>query len=111
MGFYIRKHLNVGPFRFNLSNSGIGVSAGIPGFRVGTGTRGNYVHIGRGGLYYRATLPGGRTPQPGAKRPPASRSVMPLFSENDGLQEIESAAVQNMADSSSAALLEEINSK
>lgn len=36
------------PFRFNLSNSGIGVSAGIKGFRVGTGPRGNYVHMGRG---------------------------------------------------------------
>ena len=37
-----------GPFRFNLSKSGLGVSAGVPGFRVGTGPRGNYVHMGRG---------------------------------------------------------------
>jgi hypothetical protein len=37
MGFYIRKSVSVGPFRFNLSKSGIGVSTGIMGFRVGSG--------------------------------------------------------------------------
>ena len=51
MGFYIRKSIKAGPFRFNLSKSGLGVSAGIPGFRVGTGPRGNYVHMGRNGIY------------------------------------------------------------
>ena len=35
MGFYLRKSVSVGPFRFNLSGSGVGVSAGIRGFRVG----------------------------------------------------------------------------
>jgi hypothetical protein len=66
MGFYIRKSLSAGPFRFNLSKSGIGVSVGVPGFRVGTGPRGNYVHMGRGGVYYRATL-GGQTKPAGAR--------------------------------------------
>nr|WP_083212416.1 DUF4236 domain-containing protein [Mycobacterium malmoense] len=56
MGFYIRKSAKAGPFRFNLSKSGIGVSAGVPGFRIGTGPRGNYVHMGRNGIYYRASL-------------------------------------------------------
>lgn len=56
MGFYIQKRVKAGPFRFNLSKSGIGVSAGIPGFRIGTGPRGNYVHMGRSGIYYRASL-------------------------------------------------------
>jgi hypothetical protein len=50
MGFYVRKRLRAGPFRFNLSKSGLGVSAGVPGFRVGTGPRGNYVHVGKGGV-------------------------------------------------------------
>jgi hypothetical protein len=31
MGFYVRKSLKAGPFRFNLSKSGVGVSAGVPG--------------------------------------------------------------------------------
>ena len=61
VGFYIRKSIKAGPFRFNLSKSGLGVSAGVPGFRVGTGPRGNYVHMGRNGIYYRASLGGGRT--------------------------------------------------
>lgn len=60
MGFYIRKSISAGPFRFNLSNSGLGMSVGVKGFRVGTGPRGNYVHIGRGGLYYRASIGGER---------------------------------------------------
>lgn len=59
MGFYVRKSVRAGPFRFNLSKSGLGVSAGVPGFRVGTGPRGNYIHAGKGGVYYRASL-GGR---------------------------------------------------
>ena len=57
MGFYLRKSIRVGPFRFNLSKSGIGVSVGVKGLRFGTGPQGNYVHMGRGGLYYRATIP------------------------------------------------------
>lgn len=56
MPFYIRKSVNVGPFRFNLSKSGIGVSAGIKGLRIGTGPRGHYIHAGRGGLYYRSSI-------------------------------------------------------
>ncbi len=51
MGFYIRKSISAGPFRFNLSGSGIGLSVGVKGFRLGTGPRGNYIHMGRGGLY------------------------------------------------------------
>ncbi|WP_019927615.1 DUF4236 domain-containing protein [Nocardia sp. BMG111209] len=74
MGFYVRKSLKAGPFRFNLSKSGIGVSAGVPGFRVGSGPRGNYVHMGRGGVYYRAT-PGGR--RRSAAAPPRGRPISP----------------------------------
>lgn len=104
MGFYIRKSLSVGPFRFNLSKSGIGLSTGIKGFRIGTGPRGNYVHMGRGGIYFRQTLPisdNRRTP-PQLPKEQHSSIVM---------QEIESGSVNNMVDSSSAALLEEISSK
>lgn len=56
VGFYLRKSIKAGPFRFNLSKSGVGVSAGVKGFRVGTGPRGNYVHVGRNGVYYRSSL-------------------------------------------------------
>jgi len=114
MGFYIRKALKVGP----LSKSGIGVSAEIKGFRLGTGPRGNYIHMGRGGLYFRKSLnvPGGRA---------ASRSQAPNSLPRHGepsspevplgtvgpLQDIESGAVQEMVDASSAELLREMNDK
>src|SRR5580698_499014 len=61
MPFYLRKTVSAGPFRFNLSNSGVGVSVGVKGLRIGTGPRGHYVHAGRGGLYYRASLGGTRS--------------------------------------------------
>src|SRR5215471_9612219 len=107
MGFYIRKSISVGPFRFNLSGSGIGLSTGIKGFRIGTGPRGNYVHMGRGGIYFRQTLPSASSPDDGAVAPriPEERPSGIKF------QEIESGSVSQMVDSSSAALLEEINSK
>jgi S-DNA-T family DNA segregation ATPase FtsK/SpoIIIE len=53
VSFSFRKSLKVGPFRVNFSKSGIGLSTGVKGFRVGTGPRGNYMSAGRGGLYYR----------------------------------------------------------
>ncbi len=40
MGFYYRKSVNLGPFRVNLSKSGVGYSVGGPGFRTGTSARG-----------------------------------------------------------------------
>lgn len=62
MGFYLRTTLKAGPFRFTLSPSGLGVSAGVPGFRVGTGPRGNYIRVaGLGTTYF-----GGQAPTPTA---------------------------------------------
>lgn len=56
MGFYLKKGFNIGPVRINLSKSGVGVSVGGKGLRFGSGSKGNYVHAGRGGLYYRKSL-------------------------------------------------------
>src|SRR5581483_6980685 len=36
--------------------SGLGYSVGVTGARIGTGLRGNYIHMGRYGLYYRHSL-------------------------------------------------------
>ena len=115
MGFYIRKSVSVGPFRFNFSNSGIGVSAGIKGFRVGTGPRGNYISVGRGGLYYRATFPAGttRTASPPQLSPgPHVDDQIPQATPGVGpMVAIESADVSEMQDSSSTELLNELNGK
>ena len=40
MGFYFRRSMNVGPFRLNLSKSGVGWSVGGRGLRTGRGARG-----------------------------------------------------------------------
>lgn len=77
MGFYLRKSFRAGPIRFNLSKGGIGVSVGVTGARVGLSSRGRaYVHAGRGGLYFRKSLGGGRRRRsPRAKRAPAFDSA------------------------------------
>lgn len=111
MGFYLKKSISVGPLRFNLSESGIGVSAGVRGLRFGVGPRGNYVHMGRGGLYYRATLP----PSVSHHRPPSQPDLstppqIPLGT-HEPLEEIESADVSQIVDSSSRELLDELNRK
>lgn len=107
MALYFRKSVSVGPFRFNLSKSGIGVSAGVRGARLGTGPRGNYVHVGRAGFYYRAPLNGGRRPEGPATQPLPAPSV----AASDGMVEIDSGSLAEMRDSSSAELLDEINVK
>ena len=109
MGFYIRKSVSVGPFRFNLSGSGIGVSTGIKGLRVGTGPRGNYIHMGRGGLYFRATLPAAA---PGrAASVPVESHPLDLGPEDERFEQLEAGTASAMVDSSSDQLLDEINQK
>lgn len=117
MPFYIRKSVSAGPFRFNFSNSGVGVSVGVKGFRIGTGPRGHYVHAGRGGLYYRASLNpkgrpgGGGTPhlQPVPSQQPPGRQS---YSE-PGVQmfAVSSADVMAMQDERFSDLLAEVNAK
>jgi hypothetical protein len=106
MGFYIRKSISLGPVRFNLSKSGIGASVGVKGFRVGSGPRGNYVHMGRGGLYYRKTL--SNVAQPAAQ--PAPASPLPTMALG-AMQAIDSGDIAQIADASSAELLQELNTK
>lgn len=116
MGLYLRKSVRVGPLRFNLSGSGIGVSAGVPGLRVGFGPRGNYVHAGRGGLYYRATLPSlsGDRREAGSS-PRVDNPLSRGFSRDDATlgptEVIDSAPVTGMKDESADQLLAELNSK
>jgi hypothetical protein len=57
VGFFIRKAFRLGPLRLNLSRSGIGLSAGVTGARLGVTSRGQpYVFGGRHGLYVRENL-------------------------------------------------------
>ena len=56
MPAYLRKAFSFGPFRLNLSKSGLGLSFGVTGLRIGTGPQGPYFHAGRGGLYFKKSL-------------------------------------------------------
>src|SRR5208282_5210365 len=100
MGFYLRKGFNFGPLRLNLSRSGLGASVGVTGARIGVGPKGTYLHLGRGGLYYRQTI-----------APPSPREqvfqVTPVAT--DELREISSSAAQTIVDSSAEQLLQELN--
>jgi hypothetical protein len=109
--FFLRKSVSVGPFRFNLSKSGIGLSAGVTGLRFGTGPRGRYVHAGRGGIYYRKTLssdPEGVLFNDGR---PIDSPAPPPSARPQELEQVDSGSVLAMVDASSADLLKEINEK
>ena len=112
MGLYLRKSIRVGPLRFNLSGSGIGVSCGIPGLRVGTGPRGNYIHAGLGGIYYRKTFSTNRAPSPGITGPvPGAISAATLDPTLAPFEAVDAGTSVIMQDSSSQALLDELNQK
>jgi hypothetical protein len=58
MGLFIRKSIKLGKHtRLNLSKSGIGISTGVKGARVGINSKGKaYVSGGTGGVYFRKEL-------------------------------------------------------
>lgn len=118
MGFYFRQGARLGPFRINFSKSGIGLSAGIPGFRIGTGPRGAYIHAGMGGVYYRQSLGSSRhqaRPSQGAISDgshvlPASDSpyIPPIEVTLGAEQRIDSGNVLQMRDSNGTTLIDEL---
>jgi hypothetical protein len=105
----------MGLFRINFSSVGVGISAGIPGFRVGAGPRGNYIQMGAHGIYYRAALPhmARFAPSKAAQRINQGNEAPPLIPDGTlaNFQAIESADAATLVDSSSAALLAEIGKK
>lgn len=111
MGFYIRKSLSAGPFRFNLSTSGLGVSAGAPGFRIGTGPRGNYVSAGRDGIYYRASLGGGHRTRAQQSHAPASHwASLPHYRPSDVvLHDVSGATALALEPTGSGDVVEQLN--
>lgn len=114
MPLYIRKSVRAGPFRFNLSGSGIGVSAGIKGLRIGTGPRGHYIHAGRGGLYYRSSIPGrgGKARSSLLQPRRSSPQAHPVYAEPDvEMLRVSSADVLQMEDARFADILEDLARK
>jgi hypothetical protein len=56
MAIYLKKSFKFGPFKINLSKSGVGFSTGVKGARISKGPRGTFVNIGKNGVYYRKSL-------------------------------------------------------
>lgn len=108
MSFYLRKSIKAGPLRVNLSTSGIGVSAGLPGLRVGTGPRSSYVRMGAGGVEYRATSGTGRAKV--VRSPPAVPGPVDLVSPGGVvMSDITGAASAELLPAQPSQLVEQLN--
>jgi Protein of unknown function (DUF4236) len=102
MGWYLRKSFGFGPLRVNLSKSGLGYSLGVRGARIGVNSRGTYIRMGRGGIYYQKYL----QTQSGQSEPvpvPAQPTAEPELT-----QVIQTASASSLQDSSANELLQEI---
>lgn len=106
MGWYLRKSFGFGPLRVNLSKSGLGYSLGVPGARIGTNSRGTYIRMGRGGIYYQKYL---QTSSSGPQADPQPVPTQPQpISESELAEVIQTASASSLQDSSATELLQEI---
>jgi hypothetical protein len=105
MGFSFRRSSSFGPFRLNFSKSGIGASVGVKGARVTLSPKGRaYITVSAGGFSYRQNLSsGGRTPSPRAHIQP-----VPEISSSD---QIKTADVEELRESSKSELVEDLNKR
>jgi hypothetical protein len=114
VGLSFSRSVKLGAVRFNFSGSGIGVSTGIKGLRIGTGPRGAYISGGFAGFRYRQSLGGKRRIQQApAVRPvciPAGPdAVAPLDPNIVATTDHEMKDVLELQDSTSDALLQSMN--
>jgi hypothetical protein len=110
MSFYLRKTIKAGPFRVSLSPSGIGMSTGVPGLRVGTGPRGSYIRVGAHGVSYRQTLshPGGSSRAVPRQSPPRYRQRVGAANEVL-MQDVTGATTVQLADAAPSELISQLN--
>lgn len=114
MGLLFSKSVKLGAVRFNFSGSGIGMSVGIPGLRIGTGPRGAYISGGVAGFRYRQSLVGmQRTQQAPNVRPArfagAPEMIAPIDPNIVATTDHETKNVLELRDSTSDALLQSMN--
>src|SRR6267142_2384053 len=110
MGFFFRKSINLGPIRVNFSKSGIGISAGMKGARISAGPRGTYVHAGRDRFYYSQRISRSSKGQHQPFPQPQVQWQTPASNTKTSTYVIETADVSNLVETSSAELLNQINS-
>ena len=107
MGYFFRKSAGFGPFRLNISKSGLGASIGIKGARLTMTPRGTtYITVGSHGFYYRDTISiKTRDDQRVHSSPP------PLEANRLASDEIQTAEVSDLVDSSSETLVRHLNER
>jgi hypothetical protein len=103
VGFYARKTVKAGPFRVTASRSGVSVSAGVPGFRAGTGPRGNYVSMNAAGLTYRTT----RSRPRGATR--AAPPSVSAAGHDVEMQDVTGATIHELEPTNRGDIVEQLN--
>lgn len=108
MSWSFRKSTSLGPFRFNLSRSGIGMSFGVKGARISVNTRGTYVNLGANGIYYRKRISGVSDSRPinNFKYEDTTRTY-----KSDITHTITTNDVEKVTDVDSLAFIEELESK
>jgi hypothetical protein len=106
MGWSFRKSVKLGGgVRLNFSKSGVGVSAGVKGFRVSSNRRGSYVTIGGNGIYYRQRIASGSRTRAGGQ---SSRPTYDYVDQQIGT-EIPTAGSEQLIDATSASTISSIN--
>jgi len=109
MSWHFCKSFGSKGFRLNVSQSGVGFSSGVKGFRVSTNSRGTYVNIGSGGVHYRQRTGGAYGAPSHAGRSGAPSSGFPHAVPSENLSTIPSAPAHELIDDNSAVILVQLN--
>ncbi len=111
MGLSFSRSVKFGAARFNFSGSGIGVSVGIPGLRIGTGPRGAYISGGMGGFRYRKSLNAGQPPTLRPTATPGRPQAVLVAPEPNIVETVEHETkdVLELGDATSDSLLQSMN--
>lgn len=105
MSIYLRSSVSVGPFRCGISRSGLTVSTGLPGLRIGAGPRGTFVRVGDAGVHSYLTMPtSGPSPHPRLPDAPAVRG-----SDGIGLHDITGVGVAELLPARPGDMIESLN--
>lgn len=105
MAFSFRKSKKVGLFRFNFSSSGLGVSAGVKGARIGVGPKGTYVSLSKSGFQYRKKINGTKR-----KKSPAVVPKSASYNSNP-VHQISTGNLADISDVDSLDFVQELEKK
>jgi len=112
MGVSFAKSVKFGAVRFNFSGSGIGMSVGIPGLRIGSGPRGAYIGGGIAGFRYRKSLGGDSRPSTKSGRTDTASDEHAQSASQPNIiatVEHESKGVLDLTDATSDSLIQSMN--